>query len=129
MTSQKKLLGTALENQLVKKATNRGLRAKKQPLSGALKDQPNDVVIESNLDRVLAECKVRAVKIDAKGTRIISLDLDWLSKVTRNAAAFGFDAGVVVFRPKGSPKLYGVLNLDVLLALLQAKSTDVRRVS
>ena len=64
MTSQKKALGTGLENLTVKKAQARGLRAKKQPLSGAIKGLPNDVVID---ERVLVECKVRAVKLNPKG--------------------------------------------------------------
>ena len=118
MTSQKKALGTGLENLTVKKAQARGLRAKKQPLSGAIKGLPNDVVIESDLERVLAECKVRAVNLNARGERIISIDLEWLNKVTTNAAKEDFDYGVVLFRPKGSPKVYAVLNADVLLDTL-----------
>ncbi len=69
-------------------------------------------------ERVLVECKVRAVKLNPKGQRIISIDLEWLNKVTANAADKDFDFGVVLFRPKGSPKVYAVLDADVLLDTL-----------
>ena len=83
------------------------------------------MIIESDLELALIECKVRAVKIDPKGKRIISLDLEWLNKVTTNAAAFGFDLGVVLFRPKGSPKVYAVLEADVLLDTLARRSNRI----
>jgi hypothetical protein len=86
-------------------------------------------VIESDQERALVECKVRAVKLNPKGARIISLDLDWLSKVTTNAAAFGFDLGAVIFRPKGSPKLYAVMDADDLLELLSGMTRSSRQVS
>jgi hypothetical protein len=86
-------------------------------------------VIESDKAKALIECKVRAVKLNAKGARIISLDLEWLSKVTTNAAAFGFDVGAVIFRPKGSPKLYAVIDADDLLDLLTRDNRSSRQVS
>jgi hypothetical protein len=82
-----------------------------------MKEFPSDVVIE----RILVECKVRAAKVVARGKRIISFDLEWLNKVIDNAAQHGFEMGVVIFRPKGSPKRYVVLEEEAFLDLLTNK--------
>jgi hypothetical protein len=82
------------------------------------------------IEKTLAECKVRSVKVTAKGKRMITFDLDWLHKVLTNADAFGYGAGAVIFRPKGSPQLFAVIEADLFLDLLvDAKSHSVMRVS
>lgn len=118
MPNQRKKLGSALETKALKKAQSQGLKAKKQPLSGALPGMPNDLVIEYVNGSALIECKVRATTLDAKGKRIISIDLDWMNKVVSNAAAHDFELGVLMVRPKGSSKVYAVLDADVLLGML-----------
>jgi hypothetical protein len=112
----RKQLGTALENRVVAKAKEKGLRARRQPLSGVLKDFPNDVEIE----RLLGECKVRTTKLDAKGAKILSIDLDWLDGVRANAARMGYESAAVFVRPKGSERILAMLDLDTLYDLLRA---------
>jgi hypothetical protein len=68
--------------------------------------------------------------MDARGKRIIPFDLEWLAKVTAHADEHDeFDMGAVVFRPKGSPKLYAVIDADDLLELLKRKPGTSRKVS
>lgn len=90
-----------------------GRRAKRQPLSGALASDPGDVVID---ERLLAECKVRSVHLDARGRRILSIDYDWLLDVTAKAKRAGFDGGALVtIRPKGSKNILALVDLRWLL--------------
>lgn len=112
MTTQRKALGKALEKKVARLGDG-----KVQPLSGVLADYPNDVALE----HALVECKVRSVHLDAKGKRILSIDLDWLAKVQANAKKEDFDFGMVAVRPKGSPKVYALLDLTDLLELLSLK--------
>ncbi|MDE2105045.1 MAG: hypothetical protein KGL39_47845 [Patescibacteria group bacterium] len=73
---------------------------------------------------------MRAVKLTAKGARIFSFDLEWLNGVIDHAAKHDeFDMGAVVFRPKGSPKLYAVIDADDLLELLKRTPGTSRKVS
>ena len=122
MPNTRKQLGTSLEYAVVDKAKAKGLRSRRQPLSGVLKDFPNDVEIE----RLLVECKVRSAKLDAKGRKTITLDLDWLHGVVGNAEKAGYEAGVVVVRPKGSQHLYVLADFDYFTdALLVPKRLTV----
>lgn len=114
MPSKEKTLGTALENRLVAKARASGLRARKQPLSGAMSDFPGDV----ELERLLAECKVRSEVVSARGEKHVPLNLDWLRKVQDQAKQAGYTDGVLVVRAKGSPKPVVVCDLDLFLSLL-----------
>lgn len=120
MTSRAKALGKGLEDRLVAKATQSGLPAHKQPLSGALADYPGDVV----LDTLLAECKVRSAVVDARGEKHVPLNLDYLRKVQAQAKRGGFDDGVLVVRAKGSSKPVVVCDLDLFLLLLKSRSGD-----
>ena len=117
MSNPRKQLGSALESRVVEKAESRGLTSKKQPLSGALKGYPNDVVIED----VLAECKVRSHLLNTKGQRYIRLELDWLAGVEENAKKEGFDAGVLVVNAKHSPTPKVLVDLDFFLDLLRIR--------
>ena len=116
MPNTRKQLGTSLEYAVVEKAKAKGLRSRRQPLSGVLKDFPNDVEIE----RLLVECKVRSARLDAKGRKTITLDLDWLHGVVGNAERAGYAAGIVVVRPKGSQRLYVLADFDTYLDTLLA---------
>lgn len=99
---------------MVKKARAKGLKATKQPLSGILPDYPNDVVIENGL----YEVKRRVVRLNAKGARILSLDLDWLDGVQKNAKREGFEGAAVFVRPANSPRLLVLVEDDFFLQLL-----------
>jgi hypothetical protein len=117
MPNRNKQLGTGLENRVVERARNHGLVARKQPLSGALKDFPSDVVIEN----ILGECKVRTASIDAKGQRYVKLDLDWKAKVDDQALDSGFEAAVLVVNAKGSSTPQVVVGLDFFLKLVRQR--------
>lgn len=105
------------ERTVVAKARAAGIEARRVPLSGAVREMPGDV----DLGAVLAECKVRAAHLDARGARILSLDLDWLDKVRAEAAP---RPGVVIARAKGSPRSYVLCDLDLFLALLANEKLD-----
>lgn len=113
MSNQKKALGTGLENRVVERARAKGLEAKKQPLSGVLKDYPHDCVIEG----VLVECKVRSPQIDAKGQQYIRLNIDWLLQTIKDAEAHGFDSAVLVVNAKGSREPMVMLRYNDYLTL------------
>lgn len=115
MANPKKKLGTALEKRIEADAKAAGLKATKQPLSGVLKDYPNDVVVED----ILVEAKVRAVRLNAKGARIVAIDLDWLDGVMKNAAKAGFRGAVVVIRPKNSERLLTLMLFSSFLDMLK----------
>jgi hypothetical protein len=115
MTTRAKQLGTSNEHRIVRKAQAAGLRASRQPLSGILKDFPNDVQVEA----ILVESKVRSAKLNAKGAKTLTLDLDWLHGVVGNAERAGFEAGIVVAKAKGSERQYVLADLDFVLRLLQ----------
>lgn len=109
MPNRNKALGRRLEKKVAQMGDGHV-----QPLSGVLADFPNDV----DLGRVLVECKVRSAALNARGEKHITIDLDWLKKVTANAKREGFDFGIVAVRAKGSRKVYALLDLDDLLPLL-----------
>lgn len=123
MANPKKRLGTGLEKRIVADARAAGKRANKQPLSGVLNDYPNDAVVED----ILVEAKVRAVRLDAKGKRIISIDLDWLDGVLKNAAKNGFETGIVVIRPKNSERLLTLMLFSSFLEMLKGGGGEVGR--
>lgn len=114
MPNRVKQLGTSNEHRIVRKAQAAGLQARRQPLSGVLKDFPNDVQVEN----ILVESKVRSAKVNAKGAKTLTLDLDWLHGVVGNAEKAGYDAGIVVAKAKGSERLYVLADLDFILSLL-----------
>lgn len=120
MATRAKANGSALERRVVTTATEAGLRAKKQPLSGVLSDFPNDVQVED----ILAECKMRAAWLDGKGQKTLSLSLDWLHGVVKNAKKAGFRCGVLISRAKGSPQLYVTMAFEDWLDLLKRKGLD-----
>lgn len=109
-----KQLGRNLEHAVVAAAKASGHKAHRQPMSGRIASMPSDVVI----DNLLVEAKVRAVRLDAKGARILSIDLDWLDGVLKNAEKHGFEAGIVVVRPKGSARLLCLVELPYFLGKL-----------
>lgn len=115
MTSQPKALGSSLERRVVKRATAKGLRAKKQPLSGVLADFPHDVVIE----RLLVECKVRSTHTTMKGETQFTIPIAALREVQDAARkSKDFDQGILVVNPKGSSNPFVVCDLDWFLTLL-----------
>lgn len=115
MTNARKALGTALENRVVKLASDAGLDARRSPGSGIYREHPADAAIE----RLLVECKVRAVQHGAMGARYIYLDLDWLRGVQAKARKAGMRDGIVVVRPKGEQRLVALLDFEFLLELLR----------
>lgn len=115
MTSRQKRLGSSLEKAIVKQAKEAGLEARLQPLSGMMKDLPNDAVV----DDVLLECKVRAPLLSSSNEKSFRIDLGWLQKVSGNASKHGFRFGAVVFRLKGSQQKYVAMRYDDLLQLLR----------
>ncbi len=111
--SQQKSLGDSLENAVVEKARKAGKTAKKQPYSGATLKAQGDVVVNSTL----VECKVRAPEIVA-GEKSFRFQLEWFDKVRIQAAAQGYERGVVVIRQKHSGKMMVLLDFDEFLEML-----------
>lgn len=102
MTNQRRQLGNAGERGVVERAIAAGLKAFRQPMSGQLKDFPADLQLSSPQIKVLGESKVRSLSLSPRGKRSLTLDLDWLRKVVREARAHNFDHAALFVRPKGS---------------------------
>lgn len=119
--SRAKRLGSALEARVVERAQKKGLEARLQPLSGALKSHPGDAVV----DKVLVECKVRAAAVDGKGQRYLRLDLAYLDKVKKQALGVQMDGAVVVYNSTGSRTPVVIVDLDFFLELLVKKLTPL----
>jgi Holliday junction resolvase len=121
--NQRKRLGTAFENRLVEEAKKAGFtKSRRQPLSGVLREFPSDAIIEDDTTKILAECKVRAVEIDAAGEKTFRLEFQWVDKVEEQAQRDrSFDFGVVVLQPKGHRRRYAVMSLDSLFQLAKRR--------
>lgn len=113
--SKQKTLGTALEHRIVERAQAAGHEASRQPGSGIFAAHPKDFILED----WLGEAKVRATRLNAKGERCITIDLDWLRGVQKAGKEHGFRGGILVVNPKGSRKPIVVLDLDDFLAMLE----------
>ena len=118
MSNQRKSLGNAGEAGIVKRAIAAGLRAFRQPGSGQFQGYPADVVIETPMDRILVESKVRSLEITTKGKSTWTIDFNWLRKVVKEAKAQGFSHGALFARPKGSQERYVLVEEAVYLDLL-----------
>lgn len=117
MANPKKALGNGLEQRVVDRARYAGLQANKQPMSGQLKDYPNDAVIE----KTLVECKARTAQIDAKGQRYLRVDLEWLRDVEAHAKESGFEGGVLVVNAKYSSTPKVLIDLEFFLKLMKQR--------
>ena len=113
--NNKKRLGKSLEKKVVDVARKEGVDATLQPLSGQLSDFPGDV----SFDHFLAECKVRAEKVDTSGGRYIHLDTQWIEKITKESKQLNKEFGIVCFRVKGKQEIYTVLRFKDFLRLVQ----------
>lgn len=117
MTNKRKALGNGLEQRVVDRARYTGLDAHKQPMSGQLKEYPNDAVIE----KTLVECKARTAQIDAKGQRYLRVDLEWLRDVEAHAKESGFEGGVLVVNAKYSSTPKVLIDLEFFLKLMKQR--------
>lgn len=117
MVNRRKELGTAQEKRVVQLAQQKGLKASKQPQSGVLKDYPSDAVIE---EEVLVECKVRAFE-KTSAEKSVRVEFGWLDGVREKAQRAGMSSAVLVVRPKGTQKMYAVLDYQDYLDLLKIK--------
>lgn len=120
MTSKAKKLGTGLEDRLVRKSLEKNLPAQKQPGSGVYQKFKNDVVL-GDTERVLAECKVRSVEIDAQGQRTFRVDMGWWRGVQKNAAADGYSSAALVMNAKYSDQPMALIPLEDYLELLRSR--------
>lgn len=89
------------------------VQAKRQILSGAIKEMPGDV----DATHFMLEAKNYAA-IQMNGRRMIRIDLDWLLKIMKEARDHG-KPGMVVFQPKGSHSKVLVADFDQFIELLQ----------
>jgi hypothetical protein len=112
--NNKKRLGRSLEKKVVDMAGEEGINATVQPLSGQLEDFPGDVAF----DGFLAECKVRAEKVNASGDRYIHIDTRWIEKITKESKQLNKMYGVVLFRMKNRRDIYAVLRFEDFLRIV-----------
>lgn len=113
MTTRSKALGSGLERRVVDWAKRYGFDARRQPGSGVYADFPSDVLIETPVARVLAECKVRSTHPS------VNEMLGWLDGVQKHASRMPQGTtGVLVYNHKGSRKPKVILDLDAFLFLL-----------
>ncbi len=114
MSSQKRK-GSGFESRIVREAQATGLNARKQPGSGVFKDFPNDAVIES----ILIEAKAGYTRLNVRGEKHFSLDVDWINKVLSHAKESGFDGWLLAMRPDGIRRWWllgdGQFILDLIL--------------
>lgn len=117
--SKQKDLGRNLENRIAEKARAKGLPAKRHFMSGMNKEEPGD----GEVDGILYEAKVRSVHLNAKGEKSLTIPLDALRQVQKQAASDErYEQGILVVNPKGSSKPFVVCDLDWMLELLILKS-------
>jgi Holliday junction resolvase len=114
MTNQRKELGSGLERRVVARAQAKGLRASRQPLSGILKEYPNDVVVEN----YLGECKVRSEHPSWNEIQ------KWLEGCQAHAKKHGFAGAFLVYNPKGSQTPYVITTLAEYLDLQRKAKLD-----
>lgn len=114
MANRNKALGSALEYRVVDKAQQLGLQARRQPLSGVLKEYPNDVVVED----LLGECKVRSTHPSYTELQ------EWLEGCQANAKRMKMRDGFLVYNVKGSRTPRVLCDLDLFLSLLEKKYLD-----
>ena len=119
MTNKNKILGTAQETRIVKRAKDVGLEARKQPGSGVYKDFPADLVIGSGL----GEAKTRS-SYEVAGRKVVQFELEWLKQVVRQSEENGFEWGAVFFHPKGTQEQYVFLTLDSFLELVKKSQPE-----
>ena len=119
MSNPSKELGTALEHRVVAKAKAHGLVARKQPLSGILKEYPNDVAIQLDSgDALLVECKVRSRHPSYTEMQ------EWLENAQINAKREGFEGAFLVYNVKGSRTPRVLMDLDLFFLLIGSKKRD-----
>lgn len=119
MSNPRRALGNAGEEGIVKRALGIGLFAKKQPMSGMLKDFPADLTLDNGSIRVLGESKVRALHLTPTGAATWTINFDWLRKVVREAREHGFDHAALFVRPKRSQEHFVLLEEATYLDLLK----------
>jgi Holliday junction resolvase len=113
MSNPRKALGSSLERRVVSRAKAHGLTAHKQPLSGSLKEYPNDVVVQlDNGDALLGECKVRSRHPNFSEMQ------EWLEGCQANAKREHYEGAFLVYNVKGSRTPRVLLDLDLFLCLL-----------
>ena len=114
MSNPSKALGTGLENRVVARAKAAGLTAHKQPLSGILKDYPNDVMVEG----LLGECKVRSRHPSYTEMQ------EWLENAQINAKRINAAGAFLVYNVKGSRTPRVLLDLDLFFLILKSTYAD-----
>lgn len=110
-----KAKGTRLETRAVAEAKKHHLPARKQPLSGQLRDFPEDVVV----GRFLFQCKAGYTRVSKDGIRTFSFRKAWLDQVRAAAKAQGYRFGAVLFRPDGTNQLFVTLDYTDFLHLVE----------
>ena len=121
--SRARARGKDNERQIVDDLYHRGFTsAKRVPLSGALKDQPGDVVVEDF--SLLLEAKVYNT-LEIEGARYFRIDLNWLWKVVDEAKRIGFRHASVVIRGKNLRRRAVIMDWSEYLDLI----SKVERIS
>jgi hypothetical protein len=123
MSSRAKKLGTAGEKGVVERAEAHGLKARRQPLSGILKEYPHDIHIEAPLGDVLGESKVRSLEVNARGAKTWTILFEWLTETVEAAEKAGYHHAALFVRPKGSQRRYVLIEEAVYLDLLARTAT------
>jgi hypothetical protein len=114
VTNKAKQLGTAFEHRIVAWAKKLGLKAHRQPGSGAFKGLPHDAVIEN----ILVEAKVRSTAVNQRGEYMLSIDMRWLRRVQEDAIKAKFDYGILVVNAKGDQRPVVLLDFEEYLKLV-----------
>lgn len=122
--SKQKDLGRQLENRIAARAQAKGLPAKRHFMSGMNKEEPGDGHIGEHIvtGGILYEAKVRSVSMNARGEKSLTIPLDALRQVQKQATDNGYEQGILVVNPKSSSRPFAVVDLDWLLVLLAAKA-------
>jgi len=124
MSNRNKELGTAAERGVVQRVNNQPpLKARRQPLSGVLKDYPHDIHISTPVGDVLGESKVRKLEVNSRGAKQWTILFDWLIETIEAAEKGGYHHAALFVRPKGSQRRYVLIEEAVYLDLLARTAT------
>jgi hypothetical protein len=112
--SKQKDLGRSLEHRVANRAKEKGLDAERHWGSGMNPEKPSDGRIES----ILFEAKVRTASVNARGEKSLTIPLDALRKVQRQASELGYEQGIMVANAKGDSHPLVICDMAWLLELL-----------
>jgi len=107
--------GSNFEYRVRDKAIKAGIPARRQVLSGAMKDHPGDVIFA---EKIIGECKLRTLQKLVSGDETFSFHMSWFDQVEQQAKDHKMDFGILLIQPKYKKKMLAIIDADILFSLI-----------